>query len=55
MSGFMSVPYCLKRLGIVFRDNKSAETFRADDMYLAEILSVNLYLRRSMADTSVHT
>ena len=55
MFGYTRVPFFLNRAGIELRDNRSAETFLTDRMYLTEILSENLYLRRSMADTSVHT
>ena len=44
-----------KRIGMVLRDRRSAETLWAEGKYRTDSFSMNLYLRRSMADTRVHT
>ena len=54
-SGKTRVPCLIKRLGMVLRERRSAETLWAEGMYRTDSFSMNLYLRRSMADTRVHT
>ena len=40
---------------MVLRERRSAETLWVDGVYRTESFNINLYLIRSIADTSVHT
>ena len=52
--GKTRVPCLTKRFGMVLRERRSAETLCVDGMYRTDNFNMNLYLMRSMADTSVH-
>ena len=53
-SGKTRVPCRIKRLGMELRERRSAETLWVAGVCRTDSFSMNLYLRRSMANTRTH-